>query len=153
MKKVYLLSMVLLLFLSCSDKNYGVELNDDLVPYFELFKKEAALRGVDFDNNKEKIEGYIQNLNVSGVAGVCRRNDGDFNRSILIDKSYWNQADDLKREYVVFHELGHCFLLRDHVDSPDSTGTCISIMYSGTGGCNIDYTASNRDYYLDELFR
>lgn len=143
---------IAVLFTSCTDKNYGVEFDDELVPFIESFKSEAALRGIEFNNNEEKIEGYLQRINVNGVAGLCRRHDEGRNRSIIVDKTYWNQANDLEREYVVYHELGHCFLLRDHQDEPDSIGNCQSIMYSGLDGCRINYTNDTREHYLDELF-
>lgn len=144
--------LILFTFSSCADENYGVEFNDELVPYVEIFKMEAAARGIEFDNEAEKIEGYIQNIFDNGIGGVCRRHDEGRNRSIIIDKDYWEKSNELEREFVVFHELGHCFLLRDHLDDKDEQGNCESIMASGTGLCNINYTSVTREELIDELF-
>ena len=35
---------------------------------------------------------------------------------IKIDRDYWNKASQYKRINLIFHELGHCVLGRDHVE-------------------------------------
>ncbi|MEL6124666.1 MAG: hypothetical protein AAFR14_13205, partial [Bacteroidota bacterium] len=56
------------------------------------------------------------------------------------------------REYIIFHELGHCVLFRDHVDACFANNTWTSIMRSGHGSCFDNYTSRTRPYYIDELF-
>ncbi len=56
------------------------------------------------------------------------------------------------REFVVFHELGHCDLGRDHRDEAFDNGVCVSIMRSGLGDCRDYYHPRTREGYLDELF-
>jgi hypothetical protein len=140
-------------FNGCSNREDGVRLNEELVPYYEAFRIEAEARGIVFDNSVEQIEGYIQNISYNGVAGACTRSsDPNRNRFIVVDKPYWNSATDMEKEFVVFHELGHCFLDRDHLNTTDGSGNCISIMASGTTGCNTNYLPSTRDEMIDELF-
>lgn len=128
-------------------------MDEELVPFLQIFEEEAAKRGVVFDNEVEQIEGYIQNVLEAGVIGACRRNDGDdVNRSVFFDKEYWNTATHLEKEYVFFHELGHCFLQLDHDDSENEKGECISIMASGTGSCRDNFNDITREQLLDELF-
>ena len=148
----YLFLSVCLLY-SCANKVDGVRMDEELVPYFMIFEEEAAKRGVVFDNSVEQIEGYLQNIVDNGVIGACRRNDGpEVNRSVFFDKEYWNTATNLEKEYVVFHELGHCFLLLDHDDRENEKGECISIMASGTTSCRDNYNTLTRDDLIDELF-
>ncbi|MEE9438299.1 MAG: putative metallopeptidase [Saprospiraceae bacterium] len=153
MNKYILLIITAYFCTTCTNKYEGVKIDDALVPYYESFKVEAQKRGIIFDNSDEQIEGYIQNITSSGVIGLCRLNEeNNENPSILLDTPYWSDATDLEREYVVYHELGHCFLRREHKDLADTTGTCISIMASGLGTCVGTYTSSNREELLDELF-
>jgi hypothetical protein len=147
------LILILGVITSCTNKVDGVILDEEIAPYFEIFEQEAAIRGVIFNNEVEQIEGYLQNITDGGVIGACRRNDGDgINRSVFFDKPYWSTATSLEKEYVVFHELGHCFLELDHDDRQNAKGECISIMASGTGSCRDNYNEITRDSLLNELF-
>lgn len=142
-----------LLISSCANKVDGVRIDEELVPYYELFREEAAKRGIDFDIGEEMIEGYMQNIPTDGVLGACKRNaDNETNPQIFIDNPYWRDATNLEREYVMFHELGHCFLKLSHDDSQDEKGDCVSIMASGVGDCRTNYNQTNRDSLLNELF-
>lgn len=69
-----------------------------------------------------------------------------------MDETFWNTTSDRGKEFVVFHELGHCFLLRNHLEDTFLGGTCTSIMRSGTGSCRDNYGRLTRETYLDELF-
>jgi hypothetical protein len=154
MMRIYLSLLLAVCFtLSCANKVDGVRMDEELVPYFQIFEDEAAKRGVVFNNEVEQIEGYLQNIVDNGVIGACRRNDGEGkNRSVFFDKPYWERATQLEKEYVVFHELGHCFLELDHDDSENEKGECISIMASGTGSCRDNFNSLTRDELIDELF-
>ena len=154
MFKYYLSLLLVVCFgFSCAHKVDGVRMDEKLEPFFEIFEEEAALRGIVFNNEVEQIEGYLQNIIDEGVIGACRRNDGEGkNRSIFFDEPYWNTATHLEKEYVVFHELGHCFLELDHDDRENEKGECISIMASGTGSCRDNFNSLTRDELLDELF-
>ena len=99
------------------------------------------------------IEGYIQNIPDAGVIGACKRNEQDMtNPQIFLDSRHWRTATQLEKEYVFFHELGHCFLLLDHDDSTTDNGACVSIMASGTTSCRVEYNDITREALLDELF-
>ncbi len=144
---------IVVLVSSCTTKVDGVTINEELIPYYESFKAEAALRGVVFDNSEVQIEGYLQNIPESGVLGACRRNaENENSPQIFLDEPYWRTATSLEREYVMFHELGHCFLLLSHDDSQDDKGDCVSIMASGIGNCQTNYNQFNRDSLITELF-
>ncbi len=152
-----LLQAVLIFFviLSCgrsldpSGKAFD-SVDEALWVHFETFEVEAARRGVNIDLVALEITGVIENIQENGVAGTCQY--GQHIHHVTVDKEVWDNGSTLLREYIVFHELGHCSLFRDHNDQTLSTGACHSIMASGLGGCNYAYTAKSRDRYLDELF-
>lgn len=149
----FLVVSIFLFSMSCTDKIDGVVFDDKLAPFLLVFEEEAAKRGVVFDNSIEMIEGRMQNIPQTGVVGACKRNEGEEdNPQIFFDNNYWDTATQLEREYVFFHEMGHCFLHLDHDDSADDKGDCISIMASGIGGCRDNYNATTRDSLLNELF-
>jgi hypothetical protein len=125
--------------------------DESLRTYFYQFETEAALRGIDLNLDSMEIEGYLRLITAQSVIGQCAH-QADQPSTVIIDVGYWNTATDLEKEFLVFHELGHCALRREHLDDSDGQGDCISIMTSGVGGCHIRYTSSTRTALLDELF-
>jgi hypothetical protein len=78
--------------------------------------------------------------------GVCI-SWGD-NREIHILREFWDASNDATREMLVFHELGHCSLGRDHLNDTVN-GNPVSIMNSFifTSQTYLDYMAA----YINEL--
>lgn len=151
--KYYLgLFVIVISVYACSDPYSDVSVDSALIPYIERFEQEAVARGVKFDINEEGIDAKIAHIPTNGVLGYCNHKK-DENNLITISKLYWEKATDLEREYVVFHELGHCFLDREHFDDEDKAGVCISIMAAGTSTCAVNYTVKTRAALLDELFK
>lgn len=128
-----------------------LEIDEALLPFFESFKEEAALRGVEVDYRAQKIQGLIQDIDGNNILGQCRVGTNGINR-VIIDAGYWKRSDEMEKEFVIFHELGHCVLKRDHLDEANGSGICLSMMHSGSGECRFNYTPQNRSIYLDELF-
>ncbi|HRX29937.1 MAG TPA: hypothetical protein P5235_11160 [Saprospiraceae bacterium] len=141
----------MLIILSACSKEDELHVDSYMKPYIDRFEKEAKLRGVDVSGRIANLEAYIFDIPDNGVAGLCRHNTDSPNR-IEIDIVYWNKSNDLEKEYVVFHELGHCVLDRVHNDEKDAQGNCVTIMQSGTTNCIPNYTEETRESYLDELF-
>jgi hypothetical protein len=139
-------------FWSCNKDEVDLFIDPSLQEYFDRFKVEGAARNVTVDFTASRIAGYLRIITDTGVIGQCAHSDSKPN-TVIIDKIYWGTATDLEKEFVVFHELGHCVLNREHLDQADNQGNCISIMTSGTGGCHINYTTPTRTALLDELFK
>ncbi|UZR94457.1 hypothetical protein [Chondrinema litorale] len=119
--------------------------------YFNRFEEEALKRSIQVDLRFAGITGEIIDLEEEHVAGKCRFNP--LRQSHLeIDLTYWNSSSDKNKEFVIFHELGHCYLFRDHREALNNDGTCISLMRSGIGECTDNYNANTRAVYIDELF-
>ena len=131
-------------------ENYHID--EALAPYFERFVEEGNSRGLDIDLADKRIEGYLVNVEEDNVAGQCvYSSDPNAIRTVNIDINYWNNASELEKEFVIFHELGHCYLERSHLDA-QSNRSCTSIMHSGTSGCRFNYNTFTRSTFLDELF-
>lgn len=159
-KSNYFFLLFILIFTACNQTEEPVieeqitstdEIDAALQPFFTRFEAEAAERGIDIDLAAEGITGVIEEISTEHVAGTCTYGShlpGD----VVIDLEFWNNSSDLIKEMVIFHELGHCFLRRDHAESAFANGTCTSIMRSGTGDCRDNYNSGTREDYIDELF-
>lgn len=70
--------------------------------------------------------------------------------AIELDKDYWDNAVETTRELLIFHELGHCELRREHMNERHSDHRPVSIMNSILIWY-VDYLA-HKQTYIDELF-
>lgn len=155
MKNLVLFAFLLIAFSSCRPEpiteNNFENVDVQLWDYFETFENEAARRGVEIDLASLDLLSHISEISEDGVAGTCQYSSQQSN-VVTIDQSFWNRASNDLREMVVFHELGHCVLFRDHRNASTNDGICLSIMNSGLTDCTVYYNEVNRDLYLDELF-
>jgi len=149
--RIAMASVLILLIASCSDEMDNlIEIDSEILPVIEAFEISAASRGRIINIQDEGV-GAIFDETTDNAAGQCiAKANGD--HYIRIDPDYWNKASAMEKEFLVFHELGHCILGRSHDDSSLAGGTCMSMMTSGLGGCKIDYSLSTREEYIDELF-
>jgi hypothetical protein len=130
--------------------------NDEFKPYVQSFMLESAKRQQAFDFNKTGLIIEFADLDTN-TAGLCH-----FEKPIRIqiDREYWEKitgksGDSLMKEQVIFHELGHGFLKRDHDNSLLPNGDWKSLMCGGSDkkrSSNINYRGIRRNYYIDELF-
>ena len=124
----------------------------ELWTHFQAFEEAAADRGFRVDLSRANITGTIETIDDGNVVGTCSYGGFQNHRDVVVDRSFWNRASHLYREYIVFHELGHCYLFRDHLESCLSNRTYASIMRSGSEtGCRDNYNLQTRDFYIDEL--
>ena len=155
----YILFVTVMSFISCQQddlnaditQNYSDLVDSRLIPYFERFESEAKKRGLEYDLLSLGITAEVRNLSGNRVAGQCNYHSNQPNH-VSIDLPFFERASDAYREFVVFHELGHCVLYRDHDEGVLSNGVCSSIMRSGLGRCQDNYAAHTRTYYINELF-
>lgn len=92
----------------------------------------------------------ISNAVPNQYVGWCVVN-GDGTRYVQISSYWFPTLSEGGKEQTVFHELGHCELNRQHVNTLDSNNYPVSIMYYMEFGDNSYYTA-HRDTYVSELF-
>lgn len=139
-----------ILWISCEESPMTA-FEKEIETFYKVFEEEAYNRGVDLSIDEFDLHTELTFIDDSNTIGFCRiYADGD--QEIVLDQVYWDNASDNEKEYLLFHELGHCVLGRDHNNSENEMGTCTSIMQSGTGACNLRYNEFNRSSLLDELF-
>lgn len=124
----YVLIPIALMLTACgqgfqthSDPRTIVGVDPEFAPYVQSYTGYKG-RGLNYDIP-------IQFADLQGnTVGLCTRwSSGE--RQIQIDRDYWNNyLDDGEKYEVIFHELGHCDLNRDHV-STTNNGVPNSIMY------------------------
>jgi hypothetical protein len=129
----------------------SAEVDNRLVKYFKSFEIEGLARGLEINLAANDITGDIVDIDDSNVAGRCQYGS-HVNPHIIIDSEFWAQASEYGKEMIVFHELGHCYLKRDHLEDEMDNGVCASIMRSGKGSCYDNYNQTTREFYLNELF-
>lgn len=104
-------------------------------------------------NNEVNIEIRYAKLSLN-VVGLCYSYSDGVNR-IEIDKEEYESYSYYGKQQLIFHELGHCVLNRDHVSTKFNwRGVEIptSVMYPFAFG-NFVYYNMNMTHYHDELIR
>ncbi|MEO1437911.1 MAG: hypothetical protein AAFV80_20385, partial [Bacteroidota bacterium] len=129
----YWFVVLLLALSSCNQEDDMVFIDGELEVYYTLFQEEALKRGITVDFDNTQIEGYIGDIPIEDASGACQHGEPSF---ILVDREWWNNASAMEREFLIFHELGHCYLLREHFDDQHPDGSCVSMMHSSSSVCN-----------------
>jgi hypothetical protein len=114
----------------------------EFVELVQLFEKEQH-ENVDVDISFKKLE--------LPTVGLCwQQVQDDFKQGIEIeiDPDFWFSSSDVKKEELLFHELGHCILNRDHDNSRLYYSIPKSVMYPYV----FEWAyKDHRSYYVDEL--
>lgn len=157
--------VLLALVLSCDESRLvptTYRIDNELLPYVEVFFAEAISRGVEVRKENLILEFGAA---TDEICGQCYdpKNGGQRTIIILHNASCWQDASTQNREALVFHELGHCLLGRNHRDDKLPNDAPASIMHSQNSGpyspCIYDLGGDDscnktgrRNYYIDELF-
>lgn len=147
------LSFCLMFLLGCNrnlEQQKIVSIDSSLQPYVNDFVDEGRSEGVTIviDNLSVRFADDIP-----GVAiGQCSMFDHGTvgTPSIIIERAYWDSHSEIAKKVVIFHELGHCVLFREHVWGWTASNIVASIMYY-----SIQYDSmysNNWAYYMHELF-
>jgi hypothetical protein len=156
-KLIFIFSYLLLVLSSSCTDPHKYSIDPAFTDYLQRFENEGATRGKQLD---PKTTGLIMEF------GTLSNNDAGLTHyetpiRIQIDKTYWDAITksagaDLMKEDLIFHELGHGLLGRDHLNTTLENGDWKSIMCGGTAvnsrPWNINFRGIRRSYYLDELF-
>lgn len=138
--------LILCLFLTaCADKKETLYQGID--PEFQEFVDEFQ---VDSIQQGKPVTVYIPiNFHeMDGFAGKCKNK-----AEILIDPDDWESRSVHQQKALIYHELGHCVLGRDHYNETVSDGLFgrpVSIMTEHLG--LVDFNSSHFDSYIEELF-
>lgn len=124
----------------------GLGIDQAFHPYVSVFEEHYG--------NQVTFVDMVFTQQIGGkVIGQCTIPDQDkqFRRLIRIDRQVWDLIPDYVREALVFHELGHCVLGRQHDDAVDDNGCADSLMHPYINVAVTCYK-KERDKYLNELF-
>lgn len=124
----------------CLIYNKGIE--PDLQPVYEQFLMESLNHG--FYLNLIPISIQFQEIEDPATLAVCYIG---YHTLIVDPKKYyaWGAAYPVYREYLLFHELGHCLLNLPHSDS--------GVMFYAIDGLQLQKYANLRQIYIDDLFK
>ena len=78
---------------------------------YVLAFEEASIRA----GKPVKVDNLIIEFSPSGKNFATCEERTFHTPRIIITQSHWNMANELQREVILFHELGHCVLGRDHI--------------------------------------
>ena len=166
MRPVIILTLLspLLCLLTCNQKEPTLSppnIDPSLKPYVDAFYEEAQKRNISLPTNIDAIlapEIPSDRPEACGIGQSPSFNGVGDKPTIHIDSDCWDTYNEIAKENLVFHELGHALLNRIHIEGILPNGYSKSIMCAGNGfdcsnlpdyGFCLDY----RDYYVDELFQ
>jgi len=147
MKTKIIYCVILLSLLACDDELDNITvIPAELQTYFDLFKTEAALRGVEIDYTGMKV--YYHDFSSPTQTGDSNRDK----MRIRLDSS--NASFQKEPQRIIFHELGHLLLDRRHDDSRmgkrELVKSFMNCCYPPKPG--YETIPEMQKYYLDELF-
>ncbi len=126
-------------------------IDPELAPHLEVFKAEAQQRGIPMNINN-LIMKFTKKFDKTETLAQCQYG---LVPTIVVGLEFWRYSDLKTREQVVFHELGHCILGRDHLDDSVNLGgyNIIPKSIMSTMLFSSTFYDHNRTYYIDELFQ
>lgn len=162
-RKIYTIILLSVSLMSCQKKGTQFRIDPELEPYYSNFLIAGKLRGQDVSTDNFILE-FGDAKKMSGTAlGYCGRdfrNSGDsFNGTeyntpkVVIDKKAFDYLGEPSKRALIFHELGHCLLNRNHSLEITEYNFIKSIMYPYLITSIIgDYYVALENNYIDELF-
>lgn len=124
--------------------------NSDFDKEISSFARAAYSQGVYPDVSKVHIvfSDYVQ----WPVLAMCMPDRST--PLIMVSRIVWQTSDDLTREAVIWHELGHCILNRAHIETLKPDGHPASLMYpTSETVSDEDYYILHKPDYIKELFK
>lgn len=147
--------LLLILFSSCGEDNSDLEIDPAFTSFVEQFKEEGKSRGQNISTDNLEVL-FVNQIN-NNVAG-CGQGFSDYQNSgnlrLEIAQNCWNELNELEREHLIFHELGHIILEREHDSAklPDGYSPKSMMCFDCYPFYQYHEEGPLRDYYLDELF-
>lgn len=120
--------------------------------YIESFEEEARIMYLNDNFVIGDIPinfGDTENVQFQGVCFLYPNGD----REVIVRKEWWDAVTEIKKETLIFHELGHCKLDRDHRNDSITHQSVIyqlSVMHENI--LNADQFSDYRPEYITELF-
>lgn len=151
-----LVFIFILAFQACAQPKVDGIQDNRYDTYYDRFKADAQKENVNVNPYDIPIytvdEIKSNNLNSNYYIGAqCSM----YYKYITVNNKVWQKVTETCKEQIIYHELGHCLLLRDHKDDKITLNGELmpaSLMISINLPCVYDSTYQNRDYYIHELF-
>jgi hypothetical protein len=131
---------------SCQHENMQVY-PDEFKPYVDEFFIQANLHGRSMDATQYTFSIKFGDLG-DEVGAFCFF----IGNAITVDREGWEDWDHFEKERIIFHELGHCLLNRNHYNAETISNECYSYMNKGDGCSFNPLSVFWRDYFMEELF-
>lgn len=154
-----ILLVLAMCILSCTTVNHNkitVEkyhynyIDSAFYPMIKSFTYEAGSRGFLVDlTNVSMTFGDIRTKQSDKTVGYCVP-DPLGGLIIKIHTPTWSKLGPYQQEQLIFHEMAHCLMRRDHCTKTNKLGP-ISIMYPQV--LDEMFYKQNREELVDELFR
>ena len=150
--------LIILFFFSCGEEGTNdVNIDPELQPYVDMFLAEASKRGQNIDLADSGLDMiFEEGISTPDYAGICRYKLGA--NEIGIDRELWDRTEsENRRQWLVFHELGHCVLDRSHRNDKFDNGMWKSLMRGDPLSQDelripLCYIWDRNQYFIDELF-
>lgn len=159
-----LTSLSFTILLSCCSKKIGLNPSGDkdVERIYNNFIFDSKLFDKSFDENNLMINVLPDDHFLIGNNGRCEIieeysfNNNSFKKNkikiISLKKTFWEKELFFKKKILLYHELGHCLLEREHRDDELLVAKS-SIMHSFIfDNFKYSYYELNWEYYLRELF-
>lgn len=146
---------LLLILACCTDPDKTFFIQPELKPFYDSFLAEAAHQKFTQFDQIDNLIMVIQPIrNKYTALGLTRKITGG-QHFIYIDSDFFDQHRD-RVETVVWHELGHCYLDRQHTTNESLMNPNVS-GYGWPSDCPIashceDYLQNQRNWLSYELF-
>lgn len=157
MKKLLFILVLLISSCSCTTLPPKGTIDPEFISYLVEFNKQAHIYGQDYKAELTDVRISFSILsnqetqNHGRVIGTCYFEDN----LIKIDKLMWEYSPHAIREVLLFHELGHCILQREHREGMSyniKSGMLINISIMNPEILPLPMYVLNRQYYMMELF-
>ena len=147
MRNCFLLFIIVLLY-SCGKDNIPL-IDNKVKKYVETFRIEALRRNIILSDEDLNIEIRFDKLK-DGIRGSCFLSKN----LIKLDSISWLKRDSFDNEWLIYHELGHCILHKEHNNENLARGECKGLMSNYEDNqCFINFKSLIwRKWYFDELF-
>lgn len=147
MKQLVIIGLISLV--GCADSKQSLNLNQDAALLYNEFISDSNIEGMNLSYDQPitvEFSDLSNRLNSAGTTvGLCTMIGYSIpGAKVLLDRGFWQVADDNMKRIILYHELGHCLLARIHSTNKDS------IMYPVV---NYPYAnAVNFNEMIEELF-
>ena len=117
---------------------------DELTYYYDSFVNDAKKHGINYSNADIVIQLVDFDAGLSGL----HADRSDYIKQIQIDRDVYNanKSDTSTLKWLIYHELGHALLNRDHLQD------CNSIMHPYFMMCSTQEFRVQESKMIEELF-